>query len=312
MSLVYGAAIKKACNNKCMVAGYSAWGWCGYFEDGFDHDAGFCTGDGPDYKAKGNTPLNAYYLQQLAAYEKSNNLRILDIFDLHYYPAASGTSQSCDETNAQNIQNRLQAPRSLYDYSYTDPSWINTNIALIPRMKQLINQTYPGTKFSISEYNFGGDDCITSVIAHSEALAVYATYGVYAATRWSKPSPGAMVTNAFNIFTNYDGKGGNIYDCMPYAVMVKNSNIQMVTTYSFIAKDKSKMFVISYNKDQNNQNSVNVQLTNNNDNLKIQGNLNVYGVDKNGLSYIGSVTPNSASFTLNLPAWSIRLAVVNL
>eukprot|EP01084_Bolivina_argentea_P239851 403044_1 len=40
MSLVYGAAIKKACNNKCMVAGYSAWGWCGYFEDGFDHDAG--------------------------------------------------------------------------------------------------------------------------------------------------------------------------------------------------------------------------------------------------------------------------------
>ena len=30
-TLVYGAAIKEGCNNDCLVAGYSAWGWCGYF-----------------------------------------------------------------------------------------------------------------------------------------------------------------------------------------------------------------------------------------------------------------------------------------
>ena len=30
-TLEYGAVIKKACNYNCTVAGYSAWGWCGYF-----------------------------------------------------------------------------------------------------------------------------------------------------------------------------------------------------------------------------------------------------------------------------------------
>ena len=29
-TLVYGAAIKSVCSD-CLVAGYSAWGWCGYF-----------------------------------------------------------------------------------------------------------------------------------------------------------------------------------------------------------------------------------------------------------------------------------------
>ena len=82
--MIYGAAIKEACNNTCLVAGYSAWGWCGYFEDGFDHQAGYCSSGGPDYKAKGNTPLNAYYLQEAAKYDKANSQRILDIMDIHY------------------------------------------------------------------------------------------------------------------------------------------------------------------------------------------------------------------------------------
>ena len=147
--------------------------------------AGFCTGGGPDYKAKGNTPLNAYYLQQAAAYEKANNERVLDIMDVHYYPQAQSVSMNCDESSSTVITNRLNAPRSLYDYSYTDPSWINTAIALIPRYKRLISQVYPNTSFSISEYSFGDDTCISSTIAHGEALAIMGTYGVFAATRWS-------------------------------------------------------------------------------------------------------------------------------
>ena len=160
---------------------------CIYIEDGYDHDAGYCSGGGPDWIAHGNKSLTAFYLEQLANYEIANNKRILDILDVHYYPQAVGVKFSCDETNSQYINSRLQAPRSLYDWSYVDGSWIKDPIAVIPRMKGWINTYYPGTKFSISEYNFGGDDCITSTIAHSEALAIFATFGVEAATRWSKP-----------------------------------------------------------------------------------------------------------------------------
>ena len=40
----YGPALKKACNNQCKILGYTPWGWCGYFTDGYDHDvAGGCT-----------------------------------------------------------------------------------------------------------------------------------------------------------------------------------------------------------------------------------------------------------------------------
>ena len=51
-------------------------------EDGADHDAGFCTGGGPDYIAKGNMPLTGYYLQQTAQYEKDHGQRVLDIMDV--------------------------------------------------------------------------------------------------------------------------------------------------------------------------------------------------------------------------------------
>ena len=154
-------------------------------------------------------------------------------------------------------------------------------------------------------------DCITSVIAHSEALAVMATYGVFAATRWSNPASGAAVTNAFNIFTNYDGKGGNIFDSA--ALDTKDTNVDVVSSYSFISADEKKMFFVAYNKDQNNEHSVNVALTNNINKLQINGDLNVYGVDASGLGYVGTITTyTEASFSLNLPAWSIRLAVANL
>ena len=217
----------------------------------------------------------------------------------------------CDESDATKVSNRLQAPRSLYDTGYTDPSWINTEIALIPRFQAWIDSLYPGTKLSISEYNFGGDDCMTSTMAHSEALAVMATYGVFAATRWSKPLPGAMVHNAFNIFTNYDGQGGNVYACEPYAVNVKDSNVEMLSSYAFIAKDQSKMFVVAYNKDQSNTNELAVSLMNNG-NLAFKGSIAQYGVDKAGLRYIGNIQASGNGFTLALSPWSIQLAVVPL
>merc|ERR1712154_747698 len=70
---------------------------------------------------------------------KDNGQRVLDILDVHYYPAASGASMDCDENDATKVANRLQAPRSLYDPAYTDPSWINTEIALIPRFQGYID-----------------------------------------------------------------------------------------------------------------------------------------------------------------------------
>ena len=166
--------------------------------DGYDHDtAGGCT-SGPHREAHNNTALIPWYLQVAAGYEKQHGTRILDILDVHYYPQASNLN-SCDE-DEETLKNRLQAPRALYDWTYVDPSWVNEPIALIPRLKAWIAGNYPGTNYSITEYSFGGDTCQSSLIAHAEALAVYATYGVTLATKWTAPKNGLLLTNAWNLY----------------------------------------------------------------------------------------------------------------
>eukprot|EP00483_Globobulimina_turgida_P001737 UN01739 len=290
--------------------GYSAWGWCGYFTDGYDQQTANQCVTGPDRQAHGNLPLIAWYLQQAQQYEKSGGQRLLDVLDVHYYPQGTGVG-GCDE-NGQSLTNRLQAPRSLYDWSYKDPSWINQPIALIPRLRNWIKEYYPGTNYSISEYNFGGDTCQSSVIAHAEVLSIFGTYGVDVGTRWVAPKAGSLVTNAFNFYTNYDGRRSNIYaEKDIYAVWTETSNIAEVTGYTFVALDNSMVYLYLFNK-MKQTSTVTVTLSNNN-NINTNGGINVYGMDDgdHAIKNVGTITPtNSNSFDVSMPEYSIRLILI--
>eukprot|EP00483_Globobulimina_turgida_P003975 UN03983 len=125
---------------------------------------------------------------------------------------------------------------------------------MIQRMKQWVDPYYPGTKLAISEYNFGGDTCITSTIAHCEVLAIYATYGVSLSTRWSKPAVGSMVIASYKIFLNYDGQGASIFsnskNITTIALGTTTSDIETAYGYAFETSDKKQLYIILYNKDQ--------------------------------------------------------------
>jgi hypothetical protein len=58
---------------------------------------------------------------------------------------------------------------------------------LIPRMQQLIQIYYPGTKLSISEWSSGADSDITGGLLTADVLGIYGRYGVDSATYWSTP-----------------------------------------------------------------------------------------------------------------------------
>jgi hypothetical protein len=86
------------------------------------------------------------------------------------------------------------------DPSYVDESWIGTSAAqnhqpnpnavwLIPRMKALIAQNFPGTKLSISEWAIPQDSDPTAAIAAADTLGLYGVYGVDAATYWGTIDP---------------------------------------------------------------------------------------------------------------------------
>jgi hypothetical protein len=175
--------------------GPAEWGWPNYFCSAADHIDQGCFATSPDRAAHGGTELSAWYLQQFASYEQQTGRRLLDYFDLHYYPQGQ-YSPTTDVT------------RSLWDPSYTDPSWIHARIQLLPRMRDWVKASYPGTKLGVSEYNLGlgvtSDQRLQNVI-EADALGIFGREGLDLATFW--PDGGSPVpAAAFRLFRNYDGK----------------------------------------------------------------------------------------------------------
>ena len=325
MTLQYGTKIKEACNYKCQLLGLSNWGWCGYFTSGYDNQKninGQGCYTGPDREAHDNLALLPWYLQQNAMYETQNGKRLLDILDVHYYPqnmnSGTGITFNCNEDTA-TMEYRLQSPRALYDWNYVDPTWINQPIALIPRLQSWINQYYPNTGISISEYNFGGDTCLSSIMAHAEVLSIFSTYNVTLGTRWSKPEPNTFFDNVFELYLNYDGNGASILsnnNGKTYAIQTNTNVIEMGTAYSFVKSENNinTLFVYMFNKNSTSI-TMNVNMGNNGI-FNTNNDINLYGIDgpNNGetLRFIGKVNdkPTSTQFNVNMPKYTIRVAVI--
>ena len=211
------ASAMKAADPSAQTLGPVSWGWCEYFYSALDG----CS-IGIDYQSHGNTPYVAWYLQQMQAYEQNNQLRILDYLDLHYYPQANGVAlSSAGDSSTQAL--RLRSTRSLWDPSYTDESWINTAVRLIPRMRDWVNTNYPGTKLSISEYNWGGLENINGALAQADVLGIFGREGLDLATLWDPPTETQPGSFAFRMYRNYDGAGHGFGDVSVQATSADQS-----------------------------------------------------------------------------------------
>src|SRR5204862_211320 len=104
----------------------------------------------PDRRAHGNVPLLPWWLFQMRAHERKTGLKLLDMLDVHYYPAGQGigvgTGGATDRaTNAL----RIRSTRSLWDPTYVDESWIGDTVELIPRLRRWVAANAPGIGISI-------------------------------------------------------------------------------------------------------------------------------------------------------------------
>jgi hypothetical protein len=221
-TIAYGSEVRKHAPN-AMIAGPAEWGWPGYFFSAKDAEVGFSAK--PDRRAHGDVPLLNYYLRKLAAHEKKTGVRILDVVDLHYYPQTKGLYGGGERTDPASAAARIRATRSLWDPTYTDESWIKENIQLLPRLKGIIAQEYPGLKISLGEYNFGGEKHISGALALAEALGRFGQAGVYSAYYWTYPPANSCAYYAFRAFRNYDGRGSQFQDQSLTTVMAPNSSL---------------------------------------------------------------------------------------
>ncbi len=209
-TLAYGAAVRKA-DPDAVIAGPAEWGWTGYFRSAADVAKG--ASPDADRKAHGDIPLLPWYLRKLREHEKKTGVRILDVVDVHFYPQGEGIGfEEGGRTDPDTSERRIRSTRALWDPNYKDESWIGEPVRLIPRLKKMVADNYPGRGIAIGEYNFGATRHMSGGLAQAEALGRFAEGGLAAAFHFTYPPARSPTWWAFRAFRNFDGQGGRFQD----------------------------------------------------------------------------------------------------
>ncbi len=194
-----------------------------------------------------------WWLDEMKAAETTAGKRLVDGIDLHWYPEATGGGVRIidDGTGAAEVAAREQAPRSLWDSTYTETSWITASstmgpINLIPREQAKIAAHYPGTALSFTEWNYGGGTDISGGIATADVLGIFGQYGVDMAMMWPMNGNEAFTYAAFDAFRSYDGKGAAFGDT---SVTATTTDVPDSSVYASLeSSDASKLVLVAINK----------------------------------------------------------------
>ncbi len=238
----YGAMIKNQDAN-AQIVGPEEWGWGGYIYSGYDQ--WFAPNNNwarPDRAAHGNMDYMPWLLQQFRNYEQTNGRRILDVFTLHYYPQGG---ESGNDTSTAMQARRNRSTRSLWDENYTDESWINDKVKLVPRMKSWVSQYYPNTKIGLTEYNWGAENHINGATTQADIYGILGREGMDLATRWTTPETATPTFKAMKMFRNYDGQNKGFGDTSVSAT-VPNPN--EVSAFASVRTSDGALTVMVINK----------------------------------------------------------------
>lgn len=193
-----------------------------------------------------------YYLEGMSKASEAAGTRLLDVLDIHYHTEATNglLEPVIDGTDNFSNNTRMQAPRILWDSTYTENSTIaimhNQHIPLIPTLEASVDMYYPGTKISFSEYNFGGGGHISGGIAVADALGIFASYGVHMACLKPNSEDTSYQKSGINIYTNYDGSGGKFGDTL---VASDNGGDVMSSVYASVSgRNDTSLKVLLINK----------------------------------------------------------------
>jgi len=316
--------------------------WWNYFYSKKDMESGWGTGPcyqpwaGPtDRKAHGGVPLIEYYLQQFAAYQAANNVRLLDYLDMHTYFAATYNGNGVGLTTAGDTgeqQARVNSTRVFWDPTYTDPNYPQPNYTtdpnytsscntplqapqLIPMAQAWVARDYPGTKIAFSEYNWGGQENINGAVAQADILGIFGSYGLDMATLWGPPDPTAQVPGlmAYRIYRNYDGNKSMFGDV---ALASTSANQGVLSVYGGLRSSDGAVTVVVINKTYGNLTAslsfANLASTAASAQVWLYSNANLAGIVSQPAVSIATPAAGSttSSLTTTFPGQSITLFVV--
>ena len=189
------------------------------------------------------------YLPAIKTASDAYGKPLVDVYDFHWYSEATdGTMRVTNLTGstltAAQVQAIVQSPRSLWDPTYTENSWITNDVLgeplkLLPRLQAKINAEFPGTKISITEYENGGDNHIAGTIAQADNLGVFGSQGVFAATLWPLGTC-PYILAGFRAFRGFDGATASYGDT---SLQATSSKVQNVAVYASSDSTRPGRFV---------------------------------------------------------------------
>ena len=198
-----------------------------------------------------------FLLAQLKRLEGAHGRRLVHALDVHWYPEARGRKRiTLNDVSVKSVEARLQAPRSLWDPTYVEKSWVAATwgkpIRLIPWLRERIAERYPGTRLAVTEYDYGAGNHISGGLAQADVLGVFGREGVDLANYWGGGAAvgklPSYIKAAFQLYRNYDGKGGTFGDTAVEAAVADPARASV-----FAATDSKRggaLTVLVINKDQ--------------------------------------------------------------
>jgi len=254
------------------------------------------------------------YLAALKTASTSYGKRLVDVYDFHWYSEARDpggariTSLNGASLTDAQVQAIAQSPRSLWDASYSESSWIHdvlgAPLKLLPRLQAKIAAADPGMKLGITEYNNGGCQHIAGTLAQADNLGIFGAQGVFAATYWPLGSSEPYCMAAFRAFRGFDGASATFGDV---SVQAASSNIANVAAYaSTDSAHAGRVVIVAINR------STSTQQTAFNG-LPLSGTAHIYRISASSASGQSPVRPVAAgtqavsgsALSVSLPALSV-------
>ncbi|HEX9452985.1 MAG TPA: glycoside hydrolase family 44 protein [Candidatus Binatia bacterium] len=297
------AAKIKALDPSALVAGPEEWGWSGYTLSGYDQQYGSLHGWSfmPDRSNHGGWDYLPWLLDQLRQNNLATGQRLFDIFTVHYYP--QGGEFSADTSSAMQLR-RNRSTRSLWDANYTDESWINDHVQLVPRLRTWVNTYYPGTLTGLTEYNWGAENHINGATAQADILGILGREGLDMAARWTTPDASTPTYKAMKLYRNYDGNKSAFGDVSVAAAAPNPDNVAVFAAQRAADGTLTIMAISKYL-------SGTTATTFNLANFPHNGTAQVWQLTSaNSINHLSDLSIFGGSFTMTLPAQSITLFVL--
>jgi hypothetical protein len=179
------------------------------------------------------------YMSALKTASAAFGRPLVDVYDFHWYPEATDsagtriTGLTSPTLNDDQVQAIVQSPRSLWDKTYKEKSWITNNtigqpLDILDRLQSRIEADNPGMKLAITEYDNGGGQHIAGTIAQSDNLGVFGSRGLFATTLWLLTAKAPYSLAGFRAFRNFDGANHHFGDT---SVQATSSNVADVVVY---------------------------------------------------------------------------------